>query len=118
MHEIADIFEPITPWSVPLVVIGVLLLIVCVGGAYFVLSRRKNPLTKRLKSLDVRDSKRFAKEFSALVQKARTERTFTPSTLAQLEEFSQRLAPYKFPKNPPPLDSLLLSRYQRLCEIL
>ncbi|WP_395003435.1 hypothetical protein [uncultured Helicobacter sp.] len=118
MHEIADIFEPITPWSVPLTIIGVVLIFGCVSGAWLVLKRRKNPLIKRLKSLDVRDSKQFAKEFSALVQKARTERTFAPSTLAQLEEFSQRLAPYKFPKNPPPLDSLLLSRYQRLCEIL
>lgn len=118
MHELTDIFEPITPWSVPLVIIGVLLIIVCIGGAWLVLSRRKNPLIKRLKSLDARDSKRFAKEFSTLVQKAHKEQVFKKHTLTQLEEFSQNLAPYKFAKNPPPLDSLLLAQYQHFCEIL
>lgn len=118
MHDLADIFEPITPWGMPLVAGGMLVIVVCIGGAWALLHRRKNPIIQSLKSLDITDSKHFAKEFSALVCKARAQRLFKAHTLALLEEFAQNLAPYKFAKNPPPLDSLLITQYQHICEIL
>lgn len=118
MHELADIFEPITPWGLSLVIVGLCILIVCLSCAWFVLSKRKNPIIKQLQSLDVRDSKRFAKDFGALITKARESKILKLSTLTQLEEFSRDLDVYKFAPTPPPLDSHLIARYQRICEIL
>ncbi|MFC3867674.1 hypothetical protein [Helicobacter equorum] len=118
MHELADIFEPITPWAMPLIVVGICAMVVCIICAYVILHKRQNPIIQHLKSLDTQDSKKFAKEFSALVAKAKTKQILNQHALTKIQEFLPNLNAYKFSKNPPPLDSVLLTQYQHICENL
>lgn len=118
MHELADIFEPITPWAMPLIVVGVCAMVACIICAYVILHKRQNPIIQQLKSLDTQDSKTFAKEFSALVAKAKAKEILNQHALTQIQEFLPNLNAYKFSKNPPPLDLALLAQYQHICESL